>query len=197
MSSKFQQLEKSEASSVVGELARFCEAIHAPADVAGAASLICGRSVQKGLGRGRPPSLLAIASLYAACREKAFPATLDDLASASGAKSKKIALQYRLLVNELGLSMPVPNPLQYVARVAIAVHASDGVRSRAVRMILRAEEKGALSGMNPIGAAASALYLASALEGERLTQRRAAEAAGVRLATLRSAYLSLRRTCEV
>ena len=161
------------------------------------AARIYERGLERGLTNGRHLTQLLVASLYAACRERGVPRTLDDVAAASGADRKAVARCYRLLVRELNMSIPVANPAEYVATLASRAKLNAGVQARALEVLHRAEEAGVTAGMDPMGLTASALYMAAALEGQKLTQRSAAEAAGVTEVTIRNELKRLSPVLEV
>ena len=64
-------------------------------------------------------------------------------------------------------------------------------------ILSKAEKAGITAGVNPTGLAASALYLASLLDGQWLTQSGAAEAARVKEATIRREYKRLGKVVGV
>ena len=51
--------------------------------------------------------MMGSSALYAACREVGTPRTLKDIADTTNIKKRDLAANYRLLVNELDLKMPV------------------------------------------------------------------------------------------
>ena len=148
-----------------------------------------------GLGKGPParpaPPWVSASSFYAACRELTVPTTLDDVAAVSGVDRREIARCYRSLVNELDLKIPVADPCRYLAAVAARAGTSPEVTASALEILVKAEKAGLAAGRNPAGMAASVLYVAAALEGERMTQKDAAQAAGVIEATVRKEYKRL------
>ncbi len=182
-----------DSGETIKDLLEFSEALSVPGYVADEAARICIGGMEKGLAKGKTAARVAAASLYAACREKDFPAALVDIAAASRVDKKRIASSYRLLVRRLGVEVPVPDPIEYIPRVACRINANEVVQAGAVRLLLRAERAGIVVGTNPACVAASALYVASAEEGERLTQKGAAAAAGVGLATMQKTYTRLRK----
>jgi transcription initiation factor TFIIB len=184
-------------SRVLGELDSLSQRLSVPDSVKAEAASICRRAQEKGRARWRPLAQIAASSLYAACREKEVPTTLDDVAAASGVNKKEIASCYRLLVNELDLKIPVGDPAECLARVASRLKADAKVEADAQEILSRAEKAGITAGLYPTGLAASALYLASLLDGRWLTQSGAAEAAGVREATVRKQSRRLRKIVEV
>ena len=71
------------------------------------------------------------------------------------------------------------------------------VEADALEILSKAAKAGITAGLCPTGLAASALYLASLLDGHWLTQSGAAEAAGVREATVVRQSKRLRKIVEV
>jgi transcription initiation factor TFIIB len=155
------------------------------------------KGLERGLTRGKPLAQIAASSLYAACREKEVPMTLDNLAAASGVGRKAVARWYRLLVTELDLKMPIADPAECLARVASRAKVDPKVEADALEILSKAVKAGITAGVYPQGLAASAIYLASLLDGQWLTQSAAAEAAGVREATVRKQSKRLRKIVEV
>jgi len=188
---------KAEEEVALGELKKVSEKLPAPDAVADEAACIYFRGLQRGLTRGRSLATLAASSLYAACREKEIPTTLDDVATASGVGRKAVARWYRLLVIELDLKIPISDPTECLAKVAARAKADPKVEADALEILSKAEKAGITAGLCPTGLAASALYLASLLNGQWMTQSGAADAAGVREATVRMQSKRLRKIVEV
>jgi transcription initiation factor TFIIB len=181
----------------LGELKQFSEKLSVPDAVNDEAAHIYTRSLERGLVKGRSLAQITASSLYTACREKAFPRTLDDLAAVSGVHRDDIGKCYRLLVNEFDLKIPIADPAEYLTRVASRLKVSPQEKAGAVEMLSRAQKAGISAGKDPIGLAASAIYLASLLDGLNMTQARAAEAAGVTEVTVRNQSKRLRKVLGV
>ncbi len=150
------------------------------------------KALEKGLVRGRSISALIASALYASCRDTETPRTLKDIANASNIKRKDIARCYRLLLRELGLKMPVVDPIKCVARIASKSGLSEKSKRDASKILKRAEEMKISAGKDPMGLAAAALYIACVTNGENKTQRDVAEAAGVTEVTIRNRYKGLK-----
>jgi transcription initiation factor TFIIB len=153
--------------------------------------------MERHLAKGRTHVQIAASSLYVACRQKGVLMTLDDVVVASGVGRDDIAKCYRLLVTEFDLKIPVADPADYMSRVASRAGVHPEVEADAREMLARAAKAGITAGVYPNALAASALYLASVLRGENLTQGRAAEAAEVREATVRKQYKRMRKVLGV
>ena len=156
------------------------------------AAYIYRKALERGLLRGRSITGITAASLYAALRDTETPRTLKDVASANNLNKKSIARDYRILLREMDLSMPVADAARNVSRIASQVGLSEKAVRRAIEIVRLTEEREISAGKAPMGLAASALYLAGVLEGETATQKEIAEAAGVTEVTVRNRYKGLR-----
>lgn len=179
-------------AQAMAELDRLADKIHVPDTVKEKGALIYRRALDKGLVRGRSISAIVAASLYAACRFTETPRTLRETAEAGLIKKKDVARCYRLLIYELDIKMPIANPIRNIPKIASKVNISEKTQQRAIQVIKIAKKNRAVSGKDPMGMAAAALYIACVLEGERKTQKDLAESAGVTEVTVRNRYRGLR-----
>ena len=156
------------------------------------AAYIYRKALEKGLVRGRSISALIAASLYAACRESGIPRTLNEISSSSNIRRKELSVCYRLLLKELDLRMPVTNPISCIAKIASNTELSEKTKRYATKILEKAEQQQLLAGKDPMGMAASALYLASLKNRENITQKIIAEASGVTEVTIRNRCKNLK-----
>jgi transcription initiation factor TFIIB len=156
------------------------------------AAYIYRKALERGLLRGRSIIGIAAASLYAAFRDTETPRTLKDIAQVNNLNKKSVARDYRILVKEMDLTMPVADAARNVNRIASKVGLSERVARKAIEIVRMTEEREISAGKAPMGLAASALYLAGVIEGEVKTQKEIAEAAGVTEVTVRNRYKGLR-----
>lgn len=164
-----------------------------PAAVAKKAMLVYSAALDKGIVHGRPISAFMAAAIYVACRETGTPRNLKDIERATSVKRYSIARCYRLLVGELGLKMPVADPVQCVARIASEAGIAERTRRRAASALRQAGRSEAFAGKDPMSLAAAAVYLACVENGEGRTQRDIADAANLTEVTVRIRYRGLRR----
>jgi len=141
--------------------------------------------------RGRSISGMIGSALYAACREVETPRTLKEIAMTMNIKKGDLAACYRLLIKELDLKMPVVDSVQNVARIASKIGLSEKTRRYAIEILRKAEEDNSSAGKNPMGLAATALYIACVTNGEKKTQRDFAEAADITEVTIRNRHKGL------
>jgi transcription initiation factor TFIIB len=156
------------------------------------AAYIYRKALERGLLRGRSIIGISAASLYAAMRDTETPRTLKDIAAAENLEKKAVARDYRILVREMDLTMPVADAARNVNRIASSVGLSERVARKAIDIVRITEEKEISAGKSPMGLAAASLYLAGVIEGEIKTQKEIAEAAGVTEVTVRNRYKGLR-----
>ena len=176
----------------LGELSRLKDKLSLSNSVIEKAAYIYRKALEKGLVKGRSITAVIAASLYAACRDTETPRTLKDVADAGNLKKKDIAKCYRVLHRELGLKMPVVNPIQCVARIASKLGITEKTKRYAVKVLKVSQEREESAGKDPMGLAAAALYLSCVKNSEDRTQRDIAESANVTEVTIRNRYKGLR-----
>ena len=176
----------------LGELNKLKDKVAVSANVLEKAAYIYRKALEKKLVRGRSISAMIAASLYAACRDTETPRTLKDIADAANVKRKDISRCYRLLHFELELKMPVVDSIQCIARISSKLKISEKTKRYAIKVLKEAQERKESAGKDPMGLAATALYLSCVKNGVSITQRDLAEAAGVTEVTIRNRYKGLK-----
>ncbi|MCH8833613.1 MAG: transcription initiation factor IIB [Thaumarchaeota archaeon] len=150
------------------------------------AAYIYRKALDKKLVRGRSITALIAASVYAACRNTETPRTLNDITAAINIKRKDLALCYRMLIKELDLKIPVVDSVQCIARIASKAGLSEKTKRYAVKILKKAKQNRISAGKDPMGMAASALYISTLRMGMNISQKVIAQAAGVTEVTLRN-----------
>ena len=176
----------------LGELNKLKDKVAVSANVLEKAAYIYRKALEKKLVRGRSISAMIAAALYAACRDTETPRTLKDIADAANVKRKDISRCYRLLHFELELKMPVVDSIQCIARISSKLKISEKTKRYAIKVLKEAQERKESAGKDPMGLAATALYLSCVKNGVSITQRDMAEAAGVTEVTIRNRYKGLK-----
>ncbi|HJS82269.1 MAG TPA: transcription initiation factor IIB, partial [Nitrososphaera sp.] len=150
------------------------------------------KAQERGLVRGRTISATVGAALYIACRETGTSRTLKDIAQIGNMKRKDLARIYRLVVMELDLKIPLIDPMKCITRVANKANLSERTNRAAVNIMKHVTKSGISAGKDPMGLAASVLYIACLDTGENRTQTEIADAAGVTEVTVRNRYKNLK-----
>jgi transcription initiation factor TFIIB len=175
----------------LGEIDRMASALGLPESVRETASVIYRRALDEDLLPGRSIEGVATASLYAAARQAGTPRSLDEIDSVSRVDKDEIARTYRYIVRELNLEIQPADPESYVPRFASDLELSDEVERRARELLKTAKEKGVHSGKSPVGLAAAAVYAASLLANEKVTQSEVSDVANISEVTIRNRYHEL------
>jgi transcription initiation factor TFIIB len=146
----------------------------------------------KGLTRGRTIRGLLVACVYIACRRSGHPRMLKDISAKSNTKRKVIAKNCRLVMEELGIISSVVDPMKCIVRVANAAQLNERTTRHAFKMMSELLRKKTLTaGKDPMGLAASILYIATKETGETKTQIDMARASGVTEVTIRNRIRAL------
>lgn len=180
-------------SIALAELDRIASTLGLPENIKESAALLYRKAVKEELIRGRLIESVVAAVIYAICRMHGIPRTLDEIAKASGIEKKEIGRAYRFIKVELNVNVPLTDPSQYVPKFAVALKLGAAVQEEAIKLIKKAVKKGLISGRGPTGVAAAALYIASAMHGEKRTQKEVADVAGVTEVTIRNRYRELKK----
>jgi len=178
-------------SQAMSELTRLADELHVPKNVEENAALIYRKGLDSGLVRGRSIKGIAAASLYAACRLTGTPRSLKEIVEASTRNREEISRSYRLIQRSLNIKMPVDDPIKFIPKIASRTGLSQKTQNLAVKLLQKAKKMKADVGKGPVGIAAAALYIASIMNGEDITQRELAKAAEVTEVTVRNRYKGL------
>jgi transcription initiation factor TFIIB len=156
------------------------------------------KAQERGFSRGRSISAVLDAAVYIACREIGISRTLKDIATISDVKYKFLTRTYRLLVFELNLKIPVVDLMKCIAKVANKANLSEKTKRKAISIMNDITRKNELfsAGKDPMGLAATILYLSCLKTGENITQDNIANAAEVNGLTLRNRLKDLRNQLQ-
>ena len=177
----------------LSELDRIASYLGLPDSIRESAALLYRKCIKAELIRGRLIESVVSAVIYATCRMQGIPRTLDEISRVSGIEKKEIGRAYRFVRRELDINVPLTDPAQYVPKFVAALKLSGGAQERAIGLLKKAIAKGLISGRGPTGVAAAAVYIASAMSGERRTQKEVADVAGVTEVTIRNRYRELKK----
>jgi transcription initiation factor TFIIB len=141
---------------------------------------------KRGLIRGRSMHALLAACVYIACREMENPRTLRDLATIMNIKRKDITRSYRMLVLELDFNIPLIDPMKCLIKISNNLELSEKTKRKAMHIMDKVTRSRISAGKNPMGLAASILYLSCLFNGDQKNQIAFAQAAGVTGLTIRN-----------
>lgn len=161
------------------------------------AAMIYRKAARLKLIRGRTIEGSIAAVLYAACRQCNLPRTLDEISKVSQIKKKEIGRNYRNISRKLKLKLLPTTPQDYISRFCSHLNLSNDVQIKSTDILKKALKEELTNGRGPTGMAAAAIYIASVLCGERITQREVAEVAGVTEVTIRNRYKELANKLDI
>jgi transcription initiation factor TFIIB len=143
------------------------------------------------LGRSISAALVAVA-IYAACREMGIPRTLTEIARKSNVKRKSVAKCYRQLLLELDLIIPMADPMKCITTVTNKAKVSEKTKHHAINLMDIVIENEISAGKDPMGLAATVIYLSCRETGEIKTKKQLADAADISDMTLRTRLRDLK-----
>jgi transcription initiation factor TFIIB len=146
---------------------------------------------ERHLVRGRTIDGMLSAAVYTACREMGASVTLKDIAAASNLTYKDISKNYRVLVFELDIKIPLIDPMKCIVKVANKLSIKEKTKKQAMNIMSEVVEREMTSGKVPMGLAASVLYLSCQITGEVISQAKIAEVSGTTEVTVRNRYKDL------
>ncbi len=185
-------------AQAMSELDRLTSQLGLSKSIKELAALLYRKLIVRRLARSRSIDAMVGAAIYAACRLREAPRSLEEIARHSRVNKKKIGQHYRLLVEKLKLRMPISDPANYVPRFITQLGLPGEVQQKVLEILEDAKkERNLITGRDPRGLAAAAIYIASILTDNRVTQRDIAMAAGVTEVTVRNRYKELVRRLHI
>jgi transcription initiation factor TFIIB len=150
------------------------------------------KAQENGMVRGRTINSVLAASLYIACRELEVSRTLKDIATISNIKRKELARMYRLMFFKLDVKIPMVDPLKCIAKISNKINLSEKTKRQAISIMNDVTKKEISAGKDPMGIAATVLYLSCLKTDEYRSQIDIASAAGVTEVTIRNRFKDLK-----
>jgi transcription initiation factor TFIIB len=184
--SKLEESKMKNLNMALSELDMVADILHVPNSVKEHSAEIYRKALSKDLIRGRSISDFVAASIYAACRDAKVPRSLREVSKVSTQDVKSISRTYRLLINELEIKVPIDYPMKFIPKIASKVGVCRETELLCYEILGRAKKEKVLTGKDPRGVAAAALYMACKAKGDKGTQKSVSEAAGTSEVTLRS-----------
>jgi transcription initiation factor TFIIB len=181
----------------MNELTRLADTLNVPSDVTENAARIYRKALQQNLVRGRSIHGITAAALYLACRQVHLPRKLDLFSEDSSRTPKEVSRSIRLVLNVLGLTLPIDTPEKYLPKIISTLGLPHHVQNTALTLLQTARQRHAVEGKSPVGIAAATIYIAALLENTPITQQKIATVADVTEVTIRNRYQDLARTLDL
>ena len=179
-------------NKAIREIRRICEMLGISQSIAERASYIYRKALNKKLIRGRSITGIVAATIYIACKDAGILFPINRVESLQENCSRKNVIHYyKLLLREMKMNTGIPDPAQYVSKIAIKARISGKTERRALEILSQIEGDPGLSGKKPISLAAASLYLAALQIKEHVTQLRIAVAAELTTITIRKRCIEI------
>jgi transcription initiation factor TFIIB len=134
---------------------------------------------------GRSTTAMLCATIYITCRITDTPRTLQDVVDAGNIKKKVLQRTYRFLAKELDLSPEAYSPSEFVTRIAKGLTLSEKTQRLAFKILDLCSKKQVSTSKNPMAMAAAAVYLASTITDEGVSQLKISKISGISAVTIR------------
>src|SRR5918992_1533004 len=141
--------------------------------------------------RGRTINGMLAAALYIVCREMGTSITLKDIAASSNLTHKDVSRNYRVLVFELDIKIPLVDPMKCIVKIANKLGVNEKTKKQAMNIMSEVVKREMTPGKVPMGLAASVLYLSCQMTREEVSQTSIAAASGVTEVTIRNRFKDL------
>jgi transcription initiation factor TFIIB len=161
------------------------------------AAYIYRKAVGAKLTRGRTMASLISASLYAACRQNNIPRTLDDIAEVGNVERRILSRDLRTIIKKLGLSLNQYDTTSFIAKISNNMNLSEKTKRDAFDILKKCEDKKITAGKHPVAQAAASLYIASILNGEKISQKKFSNESGVSDVTIRNRATLIKKTLKI
>ena len=138
----------------MSELDRMSSQLGIPRGVKESSAVLYHRAIERKLIRGRSIEAMVAASIYAACRMRKIPRTLDEIARYSRINKKELGRCYRLILRELEINIPIASSIDFIPRFGAELSLTGRTQKRAAEIITEARAKGLTAGKDPTGLAA-------------------------------------------
>lgn len=179
--------EKKNFLMAANEIKRVCANLSLPRVVAETAATYYKKMQKRNVMRGRSINGFVGACVYLACRVNKIPRSVDDVyAEMPESTDRDIRICFKVLVTELGVKIPKIDANALLPRFASTLGISQEAIGIAEQLISTYGRHTSISGKDPKGIIAAAIYLACKKTGEIKPQRLITEKCGITEVTMRS-----------
>lgn len=179
-------------NKAIREIRRISEILGISPSIAERAGYIYRKALNKKMIRGRSITGIVAATIYIACKDAGVFFPIDRIEKlGDNCNRKNVIHYYKLLLRQMKINVGVPDPVQYVSRIAARARLRGITERKALEILSQIEGDPGLSGKKPASLAAASLYLAALRIGEHTTQLRVAIASELTTITIRKRCLEI------
>jgi len=149
------------------------------------------------LVRGRTIKSIVGACMYAACRDMDTTRTIIEIADHLQERRKLIAKSYRMLFQNLRLTISIPDPINSIIKFANNLQLSETTKREAIKIFDTLKEKELTAGKKPDAITASVIYMACIKTNVTLSQSEISRISGISGVTIRNRFDDFRKYVEL
>ena len=161
------------------------------------AAYLYRKAAKAQLVRGRTVKSIVGACVYAACRDMETTRTIIDISNHLQEKRKLIARSYRILFQNLRLTVPVTDPINCIIKFANNLQIPEITKREAIKIFDTLKEKELTAGKNPNAVAATVIYMAGIKTNINLSQHEIARISGITSVTIRNRLQDYKKYIEL
>ncbi len=147
--------------------------------------------------RGRSINAMVAACLYVACRQKGIPRTLQEILEEASVSPKDVRRSVSILMKEFKLKTQATDPVALLPRYVTDLGLDSEIVALTSKILTAFVSNFPISGIDPKGLCAGAIYIACKLRNIVLTQLEIANSVGITEVTLRSRYKELKKKLNI
>ena len=161
------------------------------------AAYLYRKAAKAQLVRGRTVKSIVGACVYAACRDMETTRTIIDISNHLQEKRKLIARSYRILFQNLRLTVPVTDPINCIIKFANNLQIPEITKREAIKIFDTLKEKELTAGKNPNAVAATVIYMAGIKTNIVLSQHNITKISGITSVTIRNRLQDYKKYIEL
>lgn len=143
--------------------------------------------------RGRRLNAMVAACVYIACREMNTPRTIIEISKNIQESRKSIAKNYRILFQNLRISVAIPDPISCIVKIANNLGMTENSKREAIQIFDILKERELIAGKKPNAIAASIIYMVGIKTKANLSQQQISRVSGISSVTIRNRYRDYRK----
>jgi transcription initiation factor TFIIB len=152
---------------------------------------------KKKLLRGRSINAMVAACLYVACKQKGIPRTLQEIIEEASVSPKDVRRSVSILMKEFNYKSQNTDPVALIPRYVTDLGLDSEIVALTTKILTTYVSNFPISGIDPKGLCAGAIYIACKLKNVEFTQLQIANSIGITEVTLRSRYKELKKKLKI
>jgi transcription initiation factor TFIIB len=179
--------------SALYEMAKLKEKMGLSDAIIERAAYLYRKAAKAQLVRGRTIKSVVGACMYVACRELDTTRTIIDISNHLQEKRKLIAKSYRMLFQNLRLTVSIPDPINSIIKFANNLQLPETTKREAMKIFDILKEKELTAGKKPDAVAATVIYMACIRTNINLSQAEISRISGISGVTIRNRFNDFRK----